>query len=393
MLSLQQYRPVLSLPGAKALLGWSLLNRVINIPIGAITLIIAYGAAGSWLYAGLAAALCTLGAALAAWIYGKLMDRFSVRQTLLISAPGALSLLGLSLLAEGNLETCIWAAAAGLTRPASGAGIRSIWASLTENNDPQIRSSAYALESSLVPAAGAIGAAGAGLLSAVMGPQLIGVPVTFITLAATLGLANCKAAKHCQNKQQQQKPKNKPGLSAGSWAALLGIGAAWASLSCIELGIGASRGTEQLGLLSAVGFISVIIGAHLFSSYSQALAPLKWISLGLAASSGAALLLATPGAAVTLIIAGMILTGASRGMVSPAASTALADYTPHSRQSEAMGLYGSVVLLGQAAGRPLAGLLSQSSPNLPLIAGAAISLLAAAAIITIQVKRVSAATS
>lgn len=367
---LRQYQSVLRLGGAKGLLAWSLASRGINIPIGAITLIVAYGATDSWTWAGIAGALCTLGAALSTWIFGRLMDRFGVRRVLLWSSPGNLTMLGLALLAEGNLETCLWAAAVGLTRPATGAGLRSTWASLIK--EPENRATAYAMESGLVPVAGALGAAAAGLLAGAIGAQQMGVPIALVALVANLGLANCKAVKSCQAEDQQPRSRQGARLGARSWAAIIGIGAAWASLAAVEVGLGAEHGPEELGLLTAVGMISVLLGAHTFSTLSQKMSPLSWVTLGLLIGVGASAVL---GAGLTLL--GMIVIGASRGLVSPSASTALSQYAPRSRQSEAMALYGSVLLLGQAAGRPAGALLLELGSYWPMVAAGAFSLVAA----------------
>lgn len=374
MLSLSRYQVVLSLPGAKSLLLWSLLSRSVNVPLGAIVLITAYGASGSWATAGVAAALAAGGAALSSWIFGKIMDRLSVRQVMLWSAPGFLTLLGLSLLAEGEIDTCAWALIAGLTRPATGTGIRSLWASLSQSRE--IRRKAYAMESGLVPLAGALGAAGAGLTAATLGAQQVGTIATLIAIVSAAGLGQSQSAKHCAAQAKPLKPEEKPPLGLGSWTALLSIGAAWAALSAIEVGLGDSRGAGQLGLLSACGFAAVALGAHIYSGSSQNTEELSWVGKGLALSALGGAVLFFGVELLPIAIIAMITVGLSRGLISPASTAALAHYAPPSRQSEAMGLYGSVILIGQAVGRPLGSATLEAGGNWPMLIATGVSFLA-----------------
>lgn len=376
---LEQYNIVLRLNGAKGLLTWSLISRGINLPIGAITLIVTYGATSSWTWAGIAGALCTLSAAFSTWVYGRLMDRFGVRRVLLFSSPGSLTLLGLALFAHGALAACLWAAVVGLTRPATGAGLRSTWASLTQ--DPAVRASAYAMESGLVPVVGALVAAASGLLAGFMGAQQMGVPVAICSFIATLGLANCEAIKSIQRKADNPVSRQGAGLGLGSWAAVVGIGAAWASLAAVEVGLGSEHGPEGLGVLSAAGILSVLIGAHTFSTLSQKMSSLSWVVLGLLVGVLAAAFLG-----VGFSLLGMLIIGVGRGMISPAANIALAQYAPKSRQSEAMALYGSVLLLGQTLGRPIGGLLLELGSYWPMVAAGAFSLLTAAWVLWVSVR-------
>lgn len=389
MSSLSRYNQVLSLPGAKALLAWSLMSRSVNIPLGAIVLITAYGACNNWAAAGIAAALAAGGAAISSWIFGKSMDRLSVRQVMLWTAPGFLTLLGLALLAHGYIEACGWALMSGLTRPATGTGIRSLWASLSQNQET--RRLAYAMESGLVPLAGALGAAGSGLIAAGLGARQVGVIATVIAITAAVGLGRSEAAKHCAKQTKPEKPKHRPTLGKGSWAALIAIGSAWIALSAIEVGLGASRGAGQLGLLSACSFASVALGAHIYAVNAGGRKELSWVDLGLltTAAAGAVLLLGVN--MLPLAALGMIILGLSRGIISPASSAALAQYAPRSRQSEAMGLYGSVVLIGQTIGRPLGSLLLHWGASLPMLVACAAGLGAACVVKLIQLELFSKA--
>ena len=374
MLSL--YRPVLDLPGAKPLLGWSLLSRTVSIPQGAIVLIAAYGATGSWLWASVAASINTGCAALSAWIMGQLMDRFPVRKILLITSPGALMLLPLGLVEAGVTVTCLIALTAGLMRPAGGTALRTVWTSLC--SDQQSRAAAFSMEASIVPIAGALGAAGAGLVAETWGASQVAIPAAIIGFLATLGLALCRAVKQAPVPQRKAGQQIKVPLGAATWAAILAVAASWFALSAAEVGVGSARGAGQLGYLTGLSMLAVVLGAHLYASRGGTGQPLKWITGGLAASAFSLLLLS--GSVQWLLPAAclMFALGAGRGVLSPSISSSIAQWAPSARQSEAMGLYGTAVLVGQTASRPLAGLLAHNlGPGWPILMAAVASALVA----------------
>ena len=374
MLSL--YRPVLELPGAKALLGWSFLSRAVSIPQGAIVLIAAYGATGSWLWASVAASLNTTCAALSSWITGRLMDRFPVRRILLITAPGALMLLPLGLVAKDAVSACLIASLAGLLRPAGGTALRTVWTSLCPSQAS--RAAAFSMEASIVPIAGALGAAGAGLVAETWGASQVVIPASAVSFLATLGLALCLAVKKAPVPQRKTDKQARIPLGAATWAAILAVGASWFALSAAEVGVGSARGAGQLGYLTGLSMLAVVLGAHLYASRGSKGEPLKWIAAGLACSALALVLLS--GSVQWLVPAAclMLALGASRGVLAPSVSSSIAKWAPSARQSEAMGLYGTAVLVGQTASRPLAGLLAQVGSGWPILMAAVASVLAAA---------------
>lgn len=365
---LAQYRSVLTLPGARELLAWSLLARATFIGWGAILLIAAYGVTESWMWASIAAAVGTGCAAISSWCVGKLMDHFPPRRVLLISAPGAL-VLALLTVAQSPLQACLIAGLAGFFRPGGGTALRTVWTSLCP--DQETRVLAFAMEAGLVPFAGALGAAGAGLIAASWGAAQVALVTAGVGFFSVVGLGLCKAVRDAPvpRRHKGQKSGRLPGKV---WAALLAVAGSWFALSACEVGLGQARGAAQLGYLTGLSMVAVAGGAHLYASRGRAGNPLKWVAGGLTLATAA---MAGLIAGVWLLIpAGLLVMalGAGRGVISPSVSLSIGKWAGPARQSEAMGLYGTFVLLGQATGKPLAGLLPGAGWSMAL--GAVVSL-------------------
>ena len=288
-------------------------------------------------------------------------------------------LLPLGLVAKDAVSACLIALAAGLMRPAGGTALRTVWTSLCPNQAS--RAAAFSMEASIVPIAGALGAAGAGLVAETWGASQVAIPAAIIGFLATLGLALCRAVKQAPVPQRKAGKQVKVPLGAATWAAILAVGASWFALSAAEVGVGSARGAGQLGYLTGLSMLAVVLGAHLYASRGSKGEPLKWITAGLACSALALVLLS--GSVQWLVPAAclMFALGASRGVLSPSVSSSIAKWAPSARQSEAMGLYGTAVLVGQAVSRPLAGLLAHSwGSSWPILMAAVASVLAAAVV-------------
>ena len=156
-------------------------------------------------------------------------------------------------------------------------------------------------------------------------------------------------------------------LGSKTWAAISIVGSSWVALVAIEMSLGVFFGEKALLLSNALGLIAVAIGALLFTKTNDS-------------TGRRALAIASFGAILTLILtiigAGLLpviiwglvfILGIFRGLISAAASTYITHSSPESRRSEALALYGSSVLIGQAGYRPLAGVLSSNPMLLPVL--------------------------
>jgi len=152
---MSRYRALLRVPGARVLLGTSILARLgLGITSLALVLLVAE-ATGRYAPAAVAAALYALAGAAASPVAGRLADRFGPSPVLrVLGVAHPLALIGL-LLAVGSAEVgLIWAAsaAAGATFPPVTAAVRGVWNALTapDSGRRDLHNTAMAAEASVV---------------------------------------------------------------------------------------------------------------------------------------------------------------------------------------------------------------------------------------------------
>jgi MFS family permease len=371
------YLAITRLSGAKSLLFLSFLTRAINIPLGALFTVVVYEITKSWSEAALAGGIVAGTAALSVWLSGKAMDIFSPRAVLLAFLPGSLLPL-LFLLEPGGAALFFLAALAGLTRPPSGTTIRTSWQRIAR--DEKERMTAYALDASLAPVAGSLGAALGGVLFIVF--SAFGV-ICFLVIIATISTLLLALHKSSEEKGGRKKASERKGATSlermplSVWLAILSAALSWGALVGLEILVGARFGAEILLFFNAAGALLVALGALVSARLSDR-SGLNGLA-GAAAAASASLMLLLPGFFIyaPLIIPAAALFALTRGIISVTATTHLSIASPIERRSEALALYGSGVLLGQASSRPLAGLLLGLAPAAILLLPAALfSLLA-----------------
>jgi MFS family permease len=144
-----RYRSVLSVPGSVRLLGTALVGRLPQGMAGLAILLLVRGSTHSYALAGLAVGAYTLSNALFAPVQGRLVDHFGRTRVLLPSAFGhGIGLLVLVLAGSGHAPGALLVIIAGLSgalMPPVAPALRALLRQVFE--DPEVRESAYALDS------------------------------------------------------------------------------------------------------------------------------------------------------------------------------------------------------------------------------------------------------
>lgn len=143
------YRSVLSVPGSARLLTAALIGRLPQGMSSLAILLLVRGATHSYAVAGLAVGSYTFASALFAPVQGRLVDRFGRPRVLVPSAVGqALGLVALVLAGAGHGSPAILVMLSGLAgalMPPVAPTLRALLRRVFE--DPEVRETAYALDS------------------------------------------------------------------------------------------------------------------------------------------------------------------------------------------------------------------------------------------------------
>lgn len=353
------FQNLLRLPGAKLLALMSIITRSTTIPLGAAYTTIGYSVTDSWLWAGAVGGIASLAAALSFWFTGKMIDRFGAKIVLLTLAPGSLAPL---FYGNGDLIWVLFVSLlAGFLRPPNGTVVRSAWQVVAKTDQERVL--AYSFDAAIAPIAGALGALLAGGLYALFSTQGVILFLVIGTLVPAIALALFAFSPESKTNSYLKKQP----LGTKTWAAISIVGSSWIALVAVEMSLGVFFGEEALLLSNAVGLVAVAIGALLFTNTNDQTGRQALITASFGA--GITLVLTIIGASLLpIVIWGLIfILGIFRGLISSAASTYITYSSPESRRSEALALYGSSVLVGQAGYRPLAGFLSSSPVLLPVL--------------------------
>ena len=187
-----RYAAVLRSPYVARLLTTALISRA---PVGVNGLAIVLfmrAETGSYATAGAVAGFYAVGAAVVAPFLGRLVDRTGAPRVLLPLAIGhgvflgALVALGVAGAANGWLF--LLAFAAGSAIPPVGSVLRALWPRLMAD-EPDLITTAYALDSVIVEVAFVIGPLVVGLVAAVASPQLALLAAIGLVIAGTAAFA------------------------------------------------------------------------------------------------------------------------------------------------------------------------------------------------------------
>ena len=377
------YRGLLALPGALRAFGAAAVARLSFGMAGLSLLLLIHHATGSFAAAGAASGAYSAGT-LTAPVKARLMDRRGQRTVLpALGLGAAAALLVMILLALASCRNpaayIVMCAAAGALVPPAGAAMRASWAAVTGGGQNLER--AYSLDAATEETLFTAGPLLAGLLVTAAGP----VPPLLVT--AALLAAGClllAAAGASTPAGEPPRPGLAGPLAVPGFRVLLGI------VLATSLGLGAIDVTVTARAVAGhrPGAAGCILAAL---SLGSALGGLAWGKLrhrSRTSTQMTCLLVVMAGgialAAITpdLLLAGIVL--ALTGTV--LAPSAVLSYLSAERLAgpgaEASTWINTAWNAGVAAGFALTGLaVGRAGPAVPMLAGAAVLMVAALAVL------------
>jgi MFS family permease len=372
-MQLAPYRSVLRLPGVRSLMILALIARIpATAVVMALTLHVVLGLGESYAAAGVASGVLTVTGALGGPLLGRLLDRTSLRFTLVISLIG---------------EVVFWAAAPSLPYPALVAAAavlglvtvpvfsvvrQSIAALVPEEH----RKPAYALDSMSVEVSFMMGPAGAVVLATTFSST-----VTMYVVGVAMLLAG--VALYVQNppiRGADEEPATAVRVPRRSWMTFRYVSyliisvATTAVLAASDLAIVATL--RESGEVSLVGLVVAgwatysLLGGFLFGTLRRTPSPVVLVALLGAFTIPVGLATGAWWLAVALIPAGLLC-----APTLAATADHVSRLVPAAARGEAMGWHNSSITLGLAVGSPLAGaVIDGSSAGWAFVVAGALSL-------------------
>jgi MFS family permease len=353
-MTIEPYRRILALPGVRALMLVGLFARVPVIAAGMVlTLHVASTMQLGFARAGLVGAASTLGTAIGSPLAGRMLDRHGLRPVLVVTTVA---------------QALFWAVAPGLDYSVLLAGalvagvlsipvftlIRQCIAAMIPADQ---RRPGFALDSMAVELSYMLGPAMAGTAVTALGsgPTMyavgIGVVAAGLSLIALDPPTRSAAEEAAEDVAIPRRQWLRPRL-----VALLGVTAVLTfALSATELTLIATL-TESgqdawIGLVIAVWCGYSVVGGFVYGGLHRSVSPLL-LAGGLSAS---ALPLGLLGGgswwlAVALVPAGLLCAPSLSATIDT-----MSHWVPAAARGEAMGLHGTALTVGVAAGAPFAG--------------------------------------
>jgi MFS family permease len=374
-----RYRQILSTPGIPILLVASTLGRLPYGINGLALLLLLRETTGSFAVAGLATGGLALGAGAGAPFVSRLVDRRGLGPLMPLACAHAGALVALVLLAEADGPHAVLVALsvfAGVTFPPSGSVLRARWPQLM-GRDPELVSSAYALDSVLIEISFISGPLITAGIVAVAGPDLA------LFVSAGLLIVGTAAFLAALPHEDSERPAGERGI-LGALAIPAVRVIAFTSLpvgfclGSIEVAIPAfthAEGQDELGgVLLALWSLASAVGGLVFGARADrgetrtmflriaVIFPLTCVPLALVTSP--------LGAAAAVIIAGL--------PIAPLIATRnelLAVLTPGTTATEAFTWLMTALVAGLAAGSAVAGALVEAQGwEAAVLAGIAVAL-------------------
>lgn len=355
----RHYQELLSLPHARAMVGWSLLGR---LPLGMAPLALLFlirGEGRSYGAAGVVVAVYAISVGVGAPISGRQVDRHGPTPVLRIRAVAyALStgaVVALATLDAGLVPIAVAAALAGLALPPLSSTVRIVWPRLARG---ELRSTAYALEAALQE----VFFVGGPLLAAVLATVS---PVAGIAGAGLASLVGATATALLP--PVRETPPSRAG-GAGRLGALGSPGVRTVVLYAATVGVGfgsvelampafaEAHGSRELGGLALASFSCGSLVGGLVAGMRPPRSVLRRFAAG-----SVALAVALLGPLFAVSIPTLCLLAFVAGL--PIAPTVGALYILIDRAAragtaaEAFAWFGTAVSIGVATGSALAGVV------------------------------------
>lgn len=353
-MAIEPYRRLFRLPGVGVLLLAGLAARVPSAAMGmALTLHVVKTLELGYATAGVVTAANTIGMAVGSPLAGRFVDRYGLRPVLIVTTA-----------AQAVFWSCAWAlpapvligaaALAGLLALPVFGVIRQCLAAMVPLEQ---RRTAYSVDSMLVEVSYMTGPALAvfGITAFGSGPTMAAIAIGITAAGLGLLLLDPPIRSEAEQAEETERVPRRSWLDARLMALLGTVAAATFVLTATELAmvgrINGSGDTEWIGLAVGIWSFYSLGGGFLYGMLSRGFSPLVLIGL-----MGA---LTVP---VGLVSGGwwwLVLALLPSGMLcAPSLSSTVESITrwvPAGARGEAMGLYGTALLIGGAASAPIAG--------------------------------------
>lgn len=393
---LEPYRRVLARPGTRSLLIVSVLAR---IPVTAapvvLTLHVVLAQHRGFAAAGLVAAATALGTAVGAPLLGRAIDRVGLRAVLLATTAvqGAFWAVAVQLPYAALLPAALVSGL--LALPVFSVSRQSLAALLP----PAERQAGYSLDAIGVELSFAIGPGagvvlltqgGSSLTAAVLAVLLVGSGAALLVLDPPVhGEEDVPVAA---GRGRRSAPRG-PAPRLADWvgvrvvAVLFAAFGATVTLAGTDTALAAvMRAFDDLPLLGvviAVWCLASVVGGFVYGAAPRRVDPLVLLALMAVLTVPAAL----AGSWVLLAVL-VVPSGLFCAPLMSASAELLAELAPVRARGQAMGLHGSALTVGNAAGAPLVGLVVDAGdPRWGLVAVSAAGLVLALAGLLAQARR------
>ncbi|MFG1779483.1 MFS transporter [Micromonospora sp. NPDC049048] len=350
---MKPYRDALALPGLRPLLLVAILARVPVAATAVVMTLHVLDLGHRYFAAGLVGSAMTVGSALGAPLLGRLVDRRGLRPMLLLTT--AVSALFWGTAPVLPYPVLLGAAFVGglLTLPVFSVVRQSIAALVPLAQ----RRQAYALDSMSVELSFMVGPAGAVALATSLSPTLTlyAVGGGIVLAGLTLLVLNPPTRASDEEPTQAEKLPRRQWLTPRLIGLLTGGAAGTLVIAGIDVSVVAVlRDVGQVdwtGVVLALWAACSLIGGFIYGALSR---PVPSLILTLVLG-----LITIPvglGSGQWWLLALMLLpSGALTAPTVAATADAVSRLVPASVRGEAMGLHGSAMVMGVAAGAPLAG--------------------------------------
>jgi MFS family permease len=346
-----------------------LLGRLPNGMLGLVFVLVTLQNTGSYAAAGLAAALYTVGTALANPMWSRGVDRWGPRPILVITATaqsGLLLVLAVLTVSDllGAVPLVALAALSGALVPPLGAIMRMLWSRIFSGSE--LKQAAFAYESVVVDLVFIIGPSVVAMLTALANPSIALIVAAVATASGGLLVA---ASPHAKSSPREE-PDERHWLGPLLFVPVLGVlpigFLLMGSIAVIEVSLVAfaeHHGTPALaGGLIAILSVGGVVGGLYWGARKQPgtnaqqllfLLAALGVGWGLLASTESSFLLG-----ILLFAAGLVLNPAITAQFST-----MDDVAPRKAMTESFGWLNAVASAGGAVGASVVGLLVTRRPE------------------------------